>query len=343
LRALEDFFGDDPRPKLALAANLGYLHDDPSELWFPAFAVMQGGYLRDGAHYLAGGSRSLTDSLVSVVRSHGGEVVANARATGIELDAQGSVVGVRWVDPQGAEHSPRTRVVLGNAAPAALGSMLPDDARARLLAPYAGLAPSISLFTISLGVSRLPKDFGVSAYSTFVLPDWMGRLEQMKLGASLLGEEPGARLPSYALVDYSRIDTGLNEQGLHLLSLTGADRIENWKALNAEQERARKQQWIAALIADLDRRYPGIAASVEQSEMANAMTMQHFLGTPGGSVYGFAPTVARFSRPPSASTAVPGLFIASAYTTGGGFEGALSGGAMASHSAREYLGAARAQ
>lgn len=340
LRALEDFFGDDPVPKLALAANLGYLHDDPAELWFPLYALMQGAYLRDGGHYLAGGSRALTDSLLNVIRQHGGEVIADARASVIELDARGRVAGVRWVDATGRERSAQSRVVLGNAAPTLLGAMLPGDAGARLLAAYADMTPSISLFTVSLGVSRLPREFGVSAYSTFVLPDWMTRLEHMTLNGSLLGADPAARLPSYALVDYSRIDTGLNAQGLHLLSLTGTDRIVNWSGLNAEQTHERKQRWIAALIADLNRHYPGIAASVEHSEMSNAATMQQYLGTPGGSVYGFAPTVARFSRPPSADTEVPGLFLASAYTSSGGFEGALGGGLMAAHAAQDYLDAA---
>lgn len=337
LRMLQDCFGGDPLPPLALAANLCYLHDDPAELWFPLFAIAQAGYLRDGGHYIAGGSRALTDALVGVIRDHGGHVVAHAAATGIALDAHGEVAAVRWLDADGNEQSQPTRAVLGNAAPERLEAMLPAEAAARFGEPHRGLVPSISLFTVSLGVDRPAREFGVGAYSTFLLPDWMTRLEQMPQAAALPGADPGQRLPMVALVDYSRIASGLNADGLHLLSLTGVDRLANWQGLDAGAAQARKQRWIDALVADLDRHYPGIAGSVRQSEMATAVTMQHYLGTPGGATYGYAPTVERFSRPPSAKTAVPGLFVASAYTTSGGFEGALIGGAMAAHAAREHL------
>ena len=43
------------------------------------------------------------------------------------------------------------------------------------------------------------------------------------------------------------------------------------------------------LIADLDREFPGIAGAVVHREMATADTLAHYLNTPGGAVYGFAP------------------------------------------------------
>ena len=56
-----------------------------------------------------------------------------------------------------------------------------------------------------------------------------------------------------------------------------------------------------------------------------AATMRAYLNTPGGAVYGFAPeTLLR-----SPVTAVPGLFLASAWAAGGGYTGAMMGGAMA--------------
>jgi phytoene dehydrogenase-like protein len=103
------------------------------------------------------------------------------------------------------------------------------------------------------------------------------------------------------------------------------------------------------LIADLDREFPGIAAAVVQREMATAETLAHYLNTPDGAVYGFAPE--REGSNPlgmTSRTTVKGLWLASAYVFGGGFTGAMLGGADAARDAirqseeafaRESLGA----
>jgi all-trans-retinol 13,14-reductase len=65
--------------------------------------------------------------------------------------------------------------------------------------------------------------------------------------------------------------------------------------------------------------------------MSTAETFQHYLNTPGGAVYGFAPAM-RGMRP-LATTAIDGLYLASAFTGGGGFTGAILGGGWAARAA----------
>jgi all-trans-retinol 13,14-reductase len=68
--------------------------------------------------------------------------------------------------------------------------------------------------------------------------------------------------------------------------------------------------------------------------MSTAETMHQYLDTPGGAVYGFAP-----QGSPSdafgftARTHIAGLWLASAFTFGGGFSGAMLGGAEAARAA----------
>ena len=85
------------------------------------------------------------------------------------------------------------------------------------------------------------------------------------------------------------------------------------------------------IIADLDRQYPGIADAIVQREMATAETFHQYLNTPGGALYGFAPESRGFT--PLAETAIAGLYLASAFTGGGGFTGAILGGAWAARAA----------
>ena len=151
----------------------------------------------------------------------------------------------------------------------------------------------------------------------------------------LLGAAPDGRVPMIALVDYSALDTRLNPSPPYLCSFTGLDRLENWSALSPEEYRTRREQWMDALIAAVDREFPGFAGAVVQREMSTALTMHRELNTPGGAVYGFAPAVPPHGVPrfPSARTPVDGLWLASAFVFGGGFSGAMMSGAVAARMA----------
>lgn len=203
--------------------------------------MVQSSFLRDGGRYFVGGSRALTEALAEVVRERGGELFTRAEAVAIYLDDHGHAAGVGWHDEEGMPHTAEARVILGNAAPAALSEMLPPAERPRFNAPYADLAPSISLFSISLGVDRPPADFGVTAYSTFILPDWLTRFSQFPENAPILGGDPAGRLPKYVLADYSRVASGLNEEGLHLVAVVGVDRLSGYAGSIGGGMRAAKE------------------------------------------------------------------------------------------------------
>jgi all-trans-retinol 13,14-reductase len=340
---LHELFGDDEAVKLALAANLFYYHDDPDRMLFLRFAIPQASYVIGGGHYVRGGSQALTDRLVGLIKENGGTLEAGRVADALAVE-DGRVTGVHHRTPDGRDaQTDLAPIVFGNAAPSLLASMLPEDAHDSFLAPYDKRRASISLWTVSLGLSRPAAEMGVTHYSTFVLPPWLTSFQHMRLAAQVMGEEPGGRLPPYVFVDHSHIDSGLNQNGLHFASYCGVDRLENWSACSSEAKKMRKERWMDSLVADIDRQFPGIASVVVHREMATAETMHRYLNTPGGAVYGFAPegtlgqTIMQGPR-----TTIGGLWLASAYTSGGGFTGAMFGGAQAATAAmREARHAAR--
>jgi phytoene dehydrogenase-like protein len=337
---LDAALGEDEAVKIALAANLGYLDNDPARLWFLVFAMVQASYLTGGGHYLRGGSQSLTDALLAVIREAGGAALAEREATAILLDDAGRVAGVEHRGPDGTADVAHAPVVFGNAAPHVLAELLPPGARQRLVDTFSHRPLSTSLFVVSLGMQRRPSDFGVRTYSTFLYPDWLTSLRQIPDCVPLMGAAPSGRVPMIALVDYSVVNTGLNTAPPYLCSFTGLDRLENWSSLSPEQYRTRREQWMDALIAAVDREFKGFAGAVLQREMSTALTMHRELNTPGGAVYGFAPAVPAHGVPrfPSPRTPVDGLWLASAYLFGGGYSGAMMSGAV---SARIALARAR--
>jgi phytoene dehydrogenase-like protein len=290
---------------------------------FLRYAVAQASYLIliVGGHYVRGGSVVLSNRLVALIREADGVVEIGREADTLLLDGRHSV-GVGHHARNGAD--PQTDfapIVFGNAAPHRLAEMMPATSRAAFLAPYAERRVSISLWTIAIGLSRPPHDFGVEHYSTFIFPAWMKTFSQFSEAAAIMGE--------YVFVDFDRIDSGLNKGAPFLGSFCGVDRLENWTGLSQDQKIARKERWMDRIIGDLDKAFPGIAGAVVQREMATAETMQHYLNTPGGAVYGFAPEAISF-RP---ETAIEGLWLASAFCGSGGFTGAILSGAAAARAA----------
>jgi len=328
---LARLFGDNEAVKLALASNLGYYTDDPDTMPFISFAIPQASYLVGGGHYIRGGSQALSDRLVTIIRDAGGAVEAGRTVETILIDgnrARGVHHRAVGTDDVREERAP---IVFGNAAPSVLASMLPEDKRAPFLSRYDGRRPSISLWTVSIGINRPSRDFGVTHYSTSVLPDWLKSLSGFREAGALPGEDPPTRLTPYSFVAYDQIDSGLNEQPPHLATLAGVDRLANWTGLSAEAKRSRKARWMDLVIADLDRHFPGIAGAIVQREMSTAETFAHYLNTPDGATYGFAPQSIGFAPVPA--TAIDGLYLASAFTHGGGFTGAILGGGWAARAA----------
>ena len=323
---LDELFGADEAVKLALAANLGYFHDDPARMSFVHFAIPQASYLVGGGHYIRGGSQALSRRLVELIEEAEGVVEtgrdvfalirrrmrhrsrplrARPRRSARRLCAG----GVRQRGPATAR-----RDAAGKPPRGVPGSLCPSASVDLAVDAVARIEPA------AIRVRRAQLlDLHAAAMGAHARRIARGRVH-------VLGEEAPTRLPPYVFVDYHRIDSGLNAAGPYLGSLCGIDRIENWAHLLGEAKQARKTVWMERLVADLDREFPGVAKSVVHREMATAETMAHYLNTPDGAVYGFAPE--REGVNPlgmTARTAIKGLWLASAYVFGGGFTGAMMG------------------
>jgi phytoene dehydrogenase-like protein len=335
---LERYFADNEALKIALAANLPYYSDNPDQMWWLAYAIAQGGFFCTGGSYLKGGSQTLSDGLVNIIREEGGEALTGRSVIEILLDDGGAVSRVRHRPrPGGDDVTSRAPVVFANASPHAIVAMLPGNKRERFMAPYADMPLSISVFSINLGLGRRPSELGLSSYSTALIPEWMERLSDFQHNAALLSGPPAGRLPAFMVVDYSRIDSGIVDGGMFPLSVVGIDRLSNWSGLDDAAYDARRAAWLHAIIERLDREWPGLGAAVVEKHMATARTMANFLATPEGAIYGFAPNVPDhlpLSGPPrTPETSIPGLWLASSFGGFGGYSGAMGAGAAAAKAA----------
>ena len=326
-------FGEDEAVKCALAANLAYYHDDPDSLWWVLFAVAQGAYLGSGGRYIRGGSQRLSHAFARTLKSAGGEILLGRPVAEIVINERGCPSGVVHQRVDGGDRvEARTSIIVSNAAPAIVARMLPRSARERFWAPYAGRHPSISLFSLTFGLSTRPSEIGLKSYSTILLPRWMRRLADHRRCGQLMARVPGEDVPVMAIVDYSAIDSGLGGPP-YPVTVVGVDRTANWAGLDGTAYDAKRNSWREAILGAIDREFPGFAAKVVASVFSTASTMSTYLNAPEGAIYGFAPL--RPSGPiwkgpeRSPNTAIPGLYLASSYAGSGGFTGAILAGAAA--------------
>jgi len=336
---LQRYLGDDEGAKFALAGNLSYYADDPRRLSWPFFVMAQGGFLRSGGVYVKGGSHVLSMKLAKVVRNAGGTVLTGREALAIELGGGGAPVAVSQIDvrDRAAEDRIPCRQILANCAPHVLAAMLPEPARSACARAYGGVPLSISLFTAHFGVNRSPAEFGLTRYGEVRLPDWMRSLRELATSATLLAADPSDRLPLYGIANYAAIDSGLADGGPTLVTVVGADRLDNWAGLTPQQEGDRRARWLDAFQAALDRDYPGLGSAITERQFLSARSMRDFLNTPDGAVYGFAPLPMKrgiwAGLPRSPRTPVPGIYLASSFAGAGGFSGAMASGAAAARMA----------
>ena len=333
----DEHFGDKEAIKFALCANLAYYSDDPKQFWWLAFAMAQGSYLKSGGYYILGGSQQLTDSLLEAIRSRGGTALAESPATAIFLDETGAISGVSYRDHNsGEERLARCRTVMANAAPHVIRSLLPLETRSAFMAPYADRALSISLLSVTLGLDQPASNFGVSSYSTVLVPDWLERFNDFAQSTALFANMPARRMPVSCVVDYAQIDSGIAVGSPYPLNIVCSDRLANWIDLSEDAYQQRRAAWLEALIMQLDAEWPGLAKAVNAKSISTAREMHQHLNTPEGAIYGFAMTPPEQfpPKPPRrTSTSIPGLWISSAYTGFGGFTGAIGGGITAARAA----------
>jgi phytoene dehydrogenase-like protein len=211
--------------------------------------------------------------------------------------------------------------------------MLSGPERDKLEGAYAGRQLSTSLFSAHFGLREAPARFGLNGYSTGVLPDWLETLADFAKSPALLAADPDGRLPVFGIANYGAIDSGLGDGGPTLVSVVGADRLSNWAGLAPEAEKDRRQRWLDAILADLDRRYPGFAGALTDKMLLTARSMRNYLNTPEGAIYGFAPLPPErpiwAGVPRSPKTPLPRIYLASSFAGGGGFTGAMLSGANA--------------
>ena len=288
---MRELFGSDEAVKFALAANIGYYHDDPERMLFLRYAIPQASISAAGGHYVRGGSQALTDRLVALIKEPAGNDGGRSRSGPFGSRMAKSLASATRARRRREREEPAA-MIFGNAAPQVLAAMLPRIGKAAFLAPYADrrivefvvddIARGKSAAArvrcsqlLHLRCSRLDAQPFANARSVC----FDGRTRPVRARALLRGWSTSVGWTA----DLTRAGPSV------LKSMQRRSPRELVLASVAETVKIRKEQWMECVIADLDQRFPEYAGAITHREMATAQTMQHYLNRRMARVYGFAP------------------------------------------------------
>lgn len=220
--------------------------------------------------YPIGGSLDLALTVARRYHALGGVVHYNSRVTEI-LTEDDRAVGLRLADGREIRGDVVVSAADGRSTIFDLlgGRFADQHARDH----YRRLPVSDSIVQVSLGVAR---DFSA---------------EPPMLDFPLA--EPidmGGRVHHRLVVKHYCFDPSMAEPGKSSLTVWAEADYDHWKALHADESRyaAEKERIGAAVIAALDRRYPGLAASVEVVDVATPTTFERYTANWRGAIHGWA-------------------------------------------------------
>lgn len=315
-QVLDEYF-DDEGIKAALGMYWMYLGQPPSKLPFQELATVLFIYLEFKPWHVRGGSQAMSAAILDSFRHAGGEVRFNTTVRRI-LTRQGAVVGVRLDDGQEISATdvvsnaslPTTYAMLDRAA-------VPTAVRADLATRRVG----VSGFGLHMGLDATPAELGFTTSTNFVNLD----TDADRVYCATHSLEPARGI----CVSCYDVRIGFAPPGACHVSLMALQYADAWATVAPRDYARTKFAYANTLLDAVEHLTPGIRDAIEEVDVATPLTITRYLGHPGGAIYGYDQdaTEGWQFRDSERNTGVPGLYLAGAWTGGGGFHPTLQAGA----------------
>ncbi len=254
-----------------------YLGVPTDELNAMHFISMVTDYIDFGAAMPKNRSHELSLALEKVIRDNGGDVWYNTEVTGFLFDEENAVCGVKIGDKE-----VRAKKVISNVIPDNVYNMIGDydkiPERCVKLANARELG--MSVVTCYLGLDCAKEELGIKDYTVFVTSDRNPRkqYEGVKDGSLFIVNCLNAVIPD------------ATEAGTCTLFFTLPLFVKDFPVDLTEKE---YKKWKNAFVEKYIERYEklmgiDIRSHIEEIAIATPVTFARYLGTPAGTIYGYA-------------------------------------------------------
>jgi len=320
----------DPRARAVIAAPDGDVGLPPSRLSALVGIGLLDHYL-DGAFFPRGGSGALRDALVESATRNGAQFRTGADV--VEILVRGSAVtGVRLADGEKIEAD----IVVSDADPTiTFGKLLArTDVPGKLLRKVEHTQPSISSFTIFLGMRRDLRSHGFGAFNVWQYPSWDLEAAYAPALAGRMPDELPLFLSSSTLRDDSGTLAPTGCSTLQVVAFIPWQPFAKWAAVPPAERgadyRLLRQELTDRMLAEVERRWPGLVGDVAVQRVSTPLSNSDYTRAVQGGVYGPAHSVDqmgpwRFGT----RTPIQGLLLAGAGVYGCGVAPCLASGRAA--------------
>ncbi|MCP4022678.1 MAG: NAD(P)/FAD-dependent oxidoreductase [Desulfobacteraceae bacterium] len=305
----------DPDVKYCMAIFSGYYGQHPSQLNALFYAIATGEYLVLGGQYYKTRSQDLSDTLAKAIEDNGGRILYNTEVDQILFDKNQSITGV--LDSQ-KKLIPAKAVIANSSVPALLNQMVPKDLIPKSFSQsLRHRKPSISSFVVWLGLKKELEC--VNSYEISI------RAEQGQAG-DLAASGIGVTL-------YDNLFKGYSTPGTSTITLIALSDYKSWDKYEKDYFNGQKQAYTRekerianAFVQRVERKLiPGLSDMIEVMEIGTPLTNLYYTKNPQGAIYGFHPEKSRLK----ARTPINGIYLASAWSHGGGYTPVMMGGRQA--------------
>lgn len=309
----------DPDVKSCMAVFSPYYGLPPEELNALFYAIATGEYLVLGGQYYKARSQDLSRTLAQGIRNSGGRIRYNTRAEQILFTPDNTITGVK--DHQGTVY-PAKAVIANCPVPALVNTLVPPEVLpASFAAQVKQHRPSLSSFVVWLGLNQtLP---GITDYE-IDLAGTAGAPGNHLFNPADLAES------GIGITIYDNLFRGYSAEGKTTLALICLSDYARWQKYETDYFNNRKDTYnrekeriAARFIQRVEKALiPGLSGMIEEMEIGTPLTNVFYTGNTGGAIYGYDR-----NRPHLESkTPVKGLYLASAWSHGGGYTPVMMGG-----------------
>jgi len=319
-----DSFFIDPILKSILGAYWGYLGLPPDQLSFSDLALLFRAYCDFKPMHFKGGSQALSNAIADSILENSGTIRYNCGAKKIIMK-NGAVQGV--LTESGDEIT--SRFVVSNSSKISTYYELMDekDIPEPVKAQLRQTTIAMSSFILYLGFNAEPHEVGFKQSTNFMVGSFDNKLAYKRMRALDINENDFACISCYDLIDPQFSPPGTCQA--MALALKYAD---PWLKTPPAQYADTKYKCAQSFLKVMENYFPDMSKHIEEIEIATPVTFMRYLGTPGGTFYGFDNAIKDNEMFLPNDSGVNGLYNAGCWVGMPGYQPTLESGVRTARS-----------
>ncbi len=316
-----------PDLKKCLSVFCGYYGTAPSETNALFYAIATGEYLVFGGQYYKTRSQDMSNALADAIYAKSGQILFDTEIEEILLSKsvsgkkdENSIDGVK--DSDGNIY-PAKAVIVNSSVPLLFSRMLPKNSVPKdYLKSVKAYRKSLSSFVVWLGLDK-----EIDQVKDYEIEIDVGKDSKYDKDRLFKGGYIGS---GFGITIYDNLFKGYSYPGTSTMSIMSFADYDFWKKFekdyfngNKDAYNRKKHQLAESLIKKTeDLLIPGLRESIEVMEIGTPLTNIRYTSNPGGAIYGYD----RNKKHIGSKTPVNGLYLASAWSHGGGYTPAMMAG-----------------